>query len=105
MKRSFARVKGVAHSFFEDVPDVSLCGAKRSSRTKLYDEVPRGTKKCDKCEKLWKKAEKDRAVVIEMQEGDRIILKSGVEYIVEEVDAKNIYCRKVRKNEEEGNKG
>lgn len=95
MTRNFARVKGVLHSFFvPDVPDVSLCGAKRSSRTKLYDEAPKGVKKCKECEKLWKKAERDNAVVIEMQPGDRVILKSGAEYVVEEVDEKSIYCRK-----------
>jgi len=95
MTRKFARVKGVLHSFFApEVPDVALCGATRSSRTKLYDEPPKGVKKCNECEKLWKKAERDKAVVIEMQPGDRVILRSGAGYVVEEVDEKTIYCRK-----------
>ena len=94
MKRQFARVKGLLHIFFVDVPDVAMCGAQRGKRTKLYDEPPKKTKACKKCEELWRQAEKDRAVVVDVQPGDRIILKSGAEYVVEEVDAKNIYCRK-----------
>jgi hypothetical protein len=97
MTRKFARVKGVAHSFVPDIPDVSLCGALKSSRAKSYDEPPKGAKKCKECEKLWKKAERDNAVVIEMRPGDRVVLRSGAEFVVEEVDEKSIYCRKQQK--------
>jgi len=96
MKRQFARVKGVLHSFVKESPDVSLCGAERSKRTKLYNEAPKKTKKCNDCEELWKEVERKKAVEIELRPGDRVVLKSGFTYEVEEVDETSIYCRRVR---------
>ena len=96
MVRKFARVKDVVHSFIPDVPDVSLCGAKKSKRAKFYDEPPSRTRDCKECEELWEEAKKKGAVLMEVQVGDIWELKSGARYIVEAVDENNYYCRKMK---------